>query len=121
MEVFDAVGRVRPYRIWDGVVARAIRGDRMTFAVVDLEPNVDVREHRHPNEQLGLVLKGSITMTVAGRSRDLKPGETYVIHGDVPHSARSGPEGATVIDAFTPPREDWEKLERDPPGPGNWP
>ena len=121
MDVFDAVASVRPYRIWDGVVARAVRGDRMTFAVVDLEPDVDVREHRHPNEQLGIVLKGRITMTVAGESRDLGPGDTYVIQADVPHRARSGPGGATVIDVFTPPREDWEQLERDQPHPGNWP
>jgi len=121
VDAFDAVARVRPYRIWDGVVARAVRGDHITFAVVDLEPDVDVREHRHPNEQVGVVLKGRITMTVAGHSRDLGAGETYVIKGDVAHSARSGPEGATVIDVFTPPRADWEKLDRDHPGPGNWP
>jgi quercetin dioxygenase-like cupin family protein len=121
MGVYDSVGRVRPYRIWDGAVARAVRGERMTFAVVELEPDLVVPEHQHPNEQVGLVLDGAITMTVAGESRRLVAGETYVIPGDVPHGAETGPEGATVVDVFDPPREDWERLERLEPSAGAWP
>jgi quercetin dioxygenase-like cupin family protein len=121
MGVFDSVDRVRPYRIWDGVVARAVLGERMTFAVVDLEPDLVVPEHHHPNEQVGIVLKGFITMTVDGESRRLGAGETYVIPGDVPHSARTGPEGASVIDVFTPVRQDWEQIERLEPSAGAWP
>jgi quercetin dioxygenase-like cupin family protein len=118
---FDSVGEVRPYRIWGGAVARAVRGDRITFAVVDVEPNVLVPEHHHPNEQVGVVLRGAITMTVAGESRRLGVGDTYVIPGDVPHAAETGPDGATVVDVFDPPREDWEQLERLEPSSGAWP
>ena len=121
MGVFDAVSRVRPYRIWEGAVARAVHGERLTVAVVDLEPDLDIPEHSHPNEQVGFVLEGSIRMTVGGDSRNLQKGETYVIAGGVPHSARTGPTGATVVDVFNPPREDWERLERLEPGPGGWP
>jgi quercetin dioxygenase-like cupin family protein len=118
---FDRLDRLHPYQIWDGAVARAVRGERITFAVVDLEPNHDVPEHRHANEQVGMVLKGSITMVVAGESRTLGVGDTYVIPGNVPHSAASGPDGATVVDVFTPIREDWEQVRRLPPGAGAWP
>lgn len=121
MGPFDRLDQVRPYRIWDGAVARAVRGERITFAVVDVEPNQDVPEHRHPNEQVGLVLRGSITMVVAGESRTLGVGDTYVIPGDVPHSAATGAEGATVVDVFTPTRDDWERVDRLPPSPGAWP
>lgn len=121
MGVFDSVSRLRPYRIWDGAVARAVHGERLTVAVVDLEPDVAVPTHQHPNEQVGFVLDGSITMTVAGESRELRKGETYVIPGDVPHAAVAGPQGVTVVDVFNPPREDWERLERPDPEPGRWP
>ena len=94
---------------------------RITFAVVDVEPDQDVPEHHHVNAQLGLVLQGSITMVVDGESRRLVVGDTYVIPSDVPHSASTGPEGATVIDVFTPVREDWEAAERLQPSPGRWP
>jgi quercetin dioxygenase-like cupin family protein len=77
------------------------------MAVVDLEPNVAVPEHRHVNEQLGFVGRGSVTMTIGGESRELGVGDTYVIPTDVPHAAVAGAEGATVVDVFSPPREDW--------------
>jgi quercetin dioxygenase-like cupin family protein len=121
MEVFDSVGTVRPYKIWDGAVARAVHGERITFAVVDLDANRAIPEHRHANEQVGLVLKGSVTMTIGGESRRLEVGDTYVIPGDVPHGAETGPEGASVLDVFTPTREDWEQAERLEPSPGAWP
>lgn len=121
MSTFDSLGTVRPYRIWDGAVARAVKGERITFAVVDLEPDRVVPEHHHHNEQLGMVLKGAITMIIAGESRRLVAGDTYVIPGDVPHSAETGPEGASVIDVFNPPREDWEQVERLEPSAGAWP
>jgi quercetin dioxygenase-like cupin family protein len=121
MSTFDSLDTVRPYRIWDGAVARAVKGERITFAVVDLEPNRVVPEHHHNNEQLGMVLKGAITMIVAGEARRLVAGDTYVIPGDVPHSAETGPEGASVVDVFNPTRDDWEQVDRLEPSAGAWP
>jgi quercetin dioxygenase-like cupin family protein len=121
MGAYDSLSTVRPYKIWDGAVARAVQGERITFAVVDLDPNLVVPEHRHPNEQVGLVLRGFVTMTIAGEARRLGAGETYVIPGDVPHGAETGPEGASVIDVFNPTREDWARVERLEPSAGAWP
>lgn len=121
MGTFTSFASERPYRIWTGAVARVVHGDRITMAAVDLDPNVEVPEHRHHNEQLGFVLRGRVTMVVAGEARELRPGETYTIPSDVPHSARSGPEGATVMDVFAPVRADWEKAERLEPSRGGWP
>jgi len=121
VSAFHSVEAVRPYKIWDGAVARAVHGERITFAVVDVAPNRVVPEHRHENEQVGIVLKGVITMTVGGESARLGVGETYVIPGGVPHGAETGPEGATVVDVFNPTREDWEQVERLEPSAGAWP
>jgi unsaturated pyranuronate lyase len=60
-------------------------------------------------------------MVIDGEARTLRAGDTYVIPGDVVHSANAGPEGATVVDVFDPIREDWEGLPRLEPGPGPWP
>jgi quercetin dioxygenase-like cupin family protein len=121
MGAFDSVERVRPYKIWDGAVARAVHGQRITMAIVDVDEGVDVPTHQHANEQLGFVLRGSIVMNVGGEERELQVGETYVIPADVPHRARGGLGGATVVDVFSPPRADWESLERLEPATGNWP
>jgi len=91
------------------------------MAVVDVDADMQVPEHSHDNEQLGFVLRGEITMTIAGEARTLAVGETYSIPSNTPHSAATGPDGATVVDIFAPVRSDWEQVERLSPEPGLWP
>jgi unsaturated pyranuronate lyase len=121
MEIYRAIADLPPARIWDGVLARIVNGERLTIGFVDLDPNVLVPEHRHENEQVGFVLRGSVTMVVAGDARELGVGSTYTITSQVPHSAKAGPNGATVVDVFAPIRADWDKAPRVKPFPGGWP
>jgi quercetin dioxygenase-like cupin family protein len=118
---YDAVPDLQPFRIWKGAVARAVQGERLTVGFLELEPNQDVPEHHHENEQVGFVLRGSITMVIGGDARTLGVGGTYVIPGDVPHSASTGPDGATVVDVFNPVRADWAQAERVAEAPIQWP
>jgi quercetin dioxygenase-like cupin family protein len=109
--------------IWgDAVRARRVEGERITLAIVELAPNAVVPEHRHAAEQLGMVLRGQMHFTVDGETRDLGPGGTWRILGDRPHDVVAGPEGAVVIDVFTPIRADWEDraIVDLPPAP-RWP
>ena len=101
-------------QVWEGVVARRVQGDRLTLAVVELAPNAVVPEHRHPHEQCGLVIEGQIRFRIGDEERQLGPGGTWRIIGDTPHEVVAGPEGAVVIDAFAPPRDDWS--DRPPAG-----
>ena len=95
--------------IWGETVrARRVQGDRITLAVVELAPNSEVPEHVHENEQLGICLQGSGTFTLDGEVRDIRPGTTWRILANRPHSLVTGPEGAVVIDVFTPVRDDWD-------------
>ena len=120
-ETFGSFRSVRPHKIWPGVLAHAVTGDNVSFALVELEPGVPVAEHSHPNEQVGFILQGTFTFTIGGETRELGPGDTYVIPGNVPHSARSGPEWTIAVDVFSPPREDWERLERGEVRQPGWP
>jgi len=121
MSAFDAVPAMDPTPIWNGVVVRAVHGEHVTFGVVELDPDVDLPEHRHVNEQLGALVSGSLTLCVDGESRTLVPGELWQIPANVPHSGRAGPEGAIAIEAFGPVREDWQRLEALAPRPPRWP
>jgi quercetin dioxygenase-like cupin family protein len=118
---FQALPQLRPVVLAEGVHARAVNGERMTLAVVDLEPNAVVSEHRHENEQLGFVIKGSITMRIGDEVLELHAGDTYTIPSDVEHGAAAGPEGATITDVFAPIRADWRDKEHLDPTPGDWP
>ena len=121
MNVFQTVARLKPARIWDGVLARVVNGDRVTIGFVDIDPNAQVPEHRHENEQVGFVLRGSVTMVVDGQSRELRVGETYTIASQLPHSAKAGVGGVTVVDVFAPVRQDWKAAPTVEPFPGGWP
>jgi quercetin dioxygenase-like cupin family protein len=122
MSAFENIHAVGPLRIWGDVVAREIHGRQTTLAVVELEPEALVSEHRHVSEQLGLVIEGSVSFRVADEETELGPGGTWNIPSDVPHEVRAGPEGAVVVDVFSPTREaDWQGLEREEPRPPAWP
>ncbi len=121
MSAFDDLAAIGPQGIWSGVVVRAVHGERITLGVVELEPNTVVPEHRHENEQLGMVLQGSVIFRVGDESRELGPGSTWCIPGDTPHEVTTGPEGAVVIDVFAPTRSDWAQFEPQEPRPGLWP
>ena len=121
MSVFQSVSKLKPARIWDGVLARPLHGDRVTIGFVDIDPGVLVPEHRHDNEQVGFVQRGSVIMTIAGQARELQVGGTYSIAGGVPHSAKAGPDGASVVDVFAPVREDWKSAPTVDPFAGRWP
>jgi len=114
----DAMGLID---IWDGVIARTIDGDNCSFGVVELDPDSVVPEHRHPNEQLGIVVSGSVRFRVGDEERELGPGGTWRIPPDVPHEVTTGPDGAVVVDVFAPPRADWAALERVQPRSARWP
>jgi quercetin dioxygenase-like cupin family protein len=60
-------------------------------------------------------------MVVGGEARELRVGETYTISSQVPHSARAGADGVTVVDVFAPVREEWKSAPVVDPFPGRWP
>jgi quercetin dioxygenase-like cupin family protein len=121
MSAYRSLASLETLPIWNGIVARAVAGREMTFAIAELAPGAQAVMHQHPNEQIGLVLQGTITFTVGGETRELVPGDTYVIPGDVPHEATAGAVGAVVIDVFSPVRADWGRIPPTPPSPPRWP
>jgi quercetin dioxygenase-like cupin family protein len=118
---FESLGNLRPLIVRTGISARAVNGERLTMAVVDLDPGAALPEHKHENEQLGFVVDGSITMRIGTEKKELRAGDVYVITSGVPHDAVAGPQGCTVTDVFAPVRSDWKDLQRGEPSPGRWP
>jgi quercetin dioxygenase-like cupin family protein len=118
---FDDLKALEVIQVWDTVAARAVHGERQSLTVVELDPNAIVPEHRHENEQLGIVISGSLEFRIKDETRQLGPGETWTIPSNVPHEVTAGPEGAVVIDVFAPVRADWDELDHSPPRDPRWP
>jgi quercetin dioxygenase-like cupin family protein len=122
MSQFNDLQALPLLEVWgDSVRARRVQGERITLAVVELAPNAIVPEHRHAAEQLGMVITGSMHFTIDGETRDLGPGGTWRILSDRPHDVQAGPDGAIVIDVFTPVRSDWDTLPIAPTTRPRWP
>jgi len=119
--LFEEHASLPPLRVWDGVIARAVEGERLTLSVVELDPGAVIPEHAHENEQVGLLLSGSMHFRAGGEERDAVPGTTWSIPANMPHDVVVGPHGAVVVEVFAPRREDWDALERDAPRAPRWP
>lgn len=118
MSAFNDLNDISPLRIWPGLIGRALTGAEGTLAQIEIDPDVDVPEHSHVNEQIGILLSGSMTFRIGDESRDLTPGGTWIIPAHVPHSVTAGTSGATLVEVFVPARDDWadrELLEPRPP------
>ena len=107
--------------VWDGVAGRVVEGERVTLAVIELDPDSVVPEHRHENEQVGVLVAGLLEFRIGDETRRVERGGTWCIPGDVPHEVRAGPEGAVAVEVFAPPRGDWAALERLQSRPPRWP
>lgn len=115
------IGSVQPVRIWKEVTARIVQSTLITMAVVDIPPGGEVPAHRHENEQVGLCLTGSLTFTVGNETRVCGPGGAWRILANVPHEVVAGPEGAVVVEVFSPVRSDWYGATPEPDAPLRWP
>jgi len=91
-------------------VKRRIRedGEALMLVEVTFEAGAAVPEHAHVHEQVSYVAGGRMMFTVSGKEVELKAGESLHLSSKVRHSARAL-EASTVLDAFSPPREDFRK------------
>jgi quercetin dioxygenase-like cupin family protein len=118
MSALAALPTLAPFDIWgEAVRARKIEGDHMTLAVIELAPGAVVPAHHHPQEQIGICIVGTVRFTVGDETRDLGPGGMWCARPNVSHGVTAGPDGAVVVEAFSPIRSDWAfpPLEPRPP------
>ncbi len=113
MSYFSDLGELERLRIWDGLIGRAVVGAEAALVAIEIDPDTDVPEHQHPNEQTGILTRRLVDVhdrrrdPRAAARRDLgDPGRTFRIPFAL---ARSG---ASLIELFAPPRDDWAALER---------
>jgi quercetin dioxygenase-like cupin family protein len=76
----------------------------------ELKAGSRMPEHAHAQEQIAHVIKGRMKLIVRGEPHELAAGEAYYLASNVPHGVETI-EDTTVIDTFSPPREDYLALD----------
>ena len=92
-----------------GLTTRIFVGDHAMLSVVTIEPNAEGQVHSHPQEQWGVLLEGDAVRIQDGEEIAVKAGDFWRTPGGVPHGLRAGPQGARVLDIFSPPRAEYRK------------
>jgi quercetin dioxygenase-like cupin family protein len=94
-----------------GIKRRTItNGATMYQMRAELEAGSRLPEHSHAQEQIAHVIKGRMKLIVAGVPHELTSGEAFYLASNVPHGAETI-EDTTVIDTFSPPRDDYLALD----------
>ena len=103
----NASGR-EPKELAPGARTRTFWGEQMLFSLVEVDANSEVPLHTHPHEQGGIIIEGELEMSVGGEVKLLKPGDMYIIPGNVEHYAKAHAVKAVALDIFSPVREEFK-------------
>lgn len=100
-------------------------GRNLMLSYLEMDAGAVVPLHHHPHEQGGVLLSGTLELTIGDETRRVGPGSLFLIPPGVPHRAVAVDGPAVVLDVFSPVREDYAALanryipsHRDEPGRG---
>lgn len=84
-----------------GLTGWILQGETSQLLFLEADAEVTVPEHAHA-AQWGMVVAGTLELTVAGVNRTCRAGDSYVIPAGAPHRAVLRP-GCRAIDFFADP------------------
>ncbi len=103
---FDKLASVPQEQMTDKIQRRVVSGNQGTLVYWSIKAGARAAAHKHPQEQIVWMVKGTMDFRIAEEKRTMKPGDVAVVPGGVEHEAYF-PEDSEVIDFFAPVREDF--------------
>ncbi len=91
-----------------GIAAKIAWGDKLMLSLVTMAPYAVVPTHSHHHEQMGILVSGTLELAIADEIRPLSGNAIFLIPGLTMHATKAGPNGAVVVEAFSPPREEYK-------------
>ncbi|MCX2728350.1 cupin domain-containing protein [Thermomicrobium sp. 4228-Ro] len=89
-----------------GVIRQTVNAERQTLVRYRYAPGSVFPVHAHPEEQITVVLRGTLAFEIDGTELLGEPGDVIVIPGGVAHGARVvGDEEVETLNTFVPRRE----------------
>ena len=90
-----------------GCRLKAPFGEHLMLSYLEMEAGAEIPWHQHPHEQGGILLSGRMQLSIGDETRTVEPGAMYLIPANVRHRAIAIDGPATVLDVFSPIREDY--------------
>jgi quercetin dioxygenase-like cupin family protein len=87
-------------------------GGRTLLSSFRISKGATIPTHHHPHEQTGYLVSGRLDFVIGDERFDARPGDSWNIAGEVPHSA-SALEDSVVIEVFSPVREEYLQYHGD--------
>ncbi len=90
---------------FDGIARQTMHGEKQTLVRYVYQPGSVFPVHSHPEEQITVVLSGSIDFSVGGSPITLCAGEAAIIPAHVPHGAVvTGSDIVETLNTMSPRR-----------------
>jgi quercetin dioxygenase-like cupin family protein len=103
---FASLAALPEERVTDKITRKIVAGEKEMIVWWSMKAGAHATPHKHPHEQIAVMLKGKMEFCLDTEKRTCGPGDVVVIPGGVEHEAYF-PEDTEVIDVFAPPREDF--------------
>jgi quercetin dioxygenase-like cupin family protein len=91
----------------EGIERQMVVGQNLMVCRFRFAPFLVTPQHRHPHEQVSIVMQGRVRFFVEGEERILSPGDILQFPSNCLHGATMMDEEVVLIDVFTPIREDF--------------
>ena len=92
------------------VSADLTHSEALTMGIAKITPNEALREHRHLQEEIYLLLEGTGSVTIEGNPQSVGPGTSVFIPGNALHSCENTGEGDLRF-AYVFPANSFEEVE----------
>ena len=83
-----------------------VYGDKTLMTEFLLEKGSLLANHSHPHEQTGYLVSGRMILTIGDEIMEIRPGDSWMIPGDVEHRAKIL-EDSVAVEVFAPRRDDY--------------
>ncbi len=106
-----SVNDVPQWRLTPGVRGKVVlSGEHIMLFLVEMKGGSSIPYHRHPNEQMGLCLKGKAIFKTEKEENIIEEGITYRFPPNEEHSVEAL-DHSRFLDVFAPPRKDYLKKQ----------
>ncbi len=106
--MFKKIEEIEAEKVDKGISRRvlATSGKLMMVRVKFEQVEDDGELHSHPHEQVSYIESGKFEVTIGEEKTVLEKGDSFYVESNKPHGVRSLEKNSTILDIFTPKRED---------------